>query len=53
MAEVEKEPIYCVVKTSSRAVGAITSIILAIGGAVTATYVIKYVATRLSNTTRE
>ena len=53
MAEIKKEPAYCVVKTSSRAVGAITSIILAIGGAVTATYVVKYVAKRLSNTTGE
>ncbi len=45
----DKKQIYCVVKTDSRALGAVTSIILAIGGAVTATYVLKYIANRLSN----
>ena len=45
----DKEPVYCVVRASSRASGAFLSIILAIGGAVTATYVLKYLAKRLSN----
>ncbi len=44
-----KEPTYCVVKASSKAAGAFLSIILAIGGAVTATYALKYLAKRLSN----
>ena len=44
----DKEPVYCVVKASSRGASAFLSIILAIGGAVTATYALKYVATRLS-----
>ena len=39
-----KEPTICVIKTSSRAWGGILSILLAIGGAVTATYVLKYLA---------
>jgi len=37
---------YCVIKTSSRAWGGILSILLAVGGAITATYVLKYLAGR-------
>ena len=44
----DKEPNYCVVKASSRAASAFLSILLAIGGAVTATYSLKYLAGRLS-----
>ncbi len=46
----DKHQVYCVVRTDSRALGAITSIILAIGGAVTATYALKYLAKRIGNT---
>ena len=45
-----KEPTICVIKTSSRAWGGILSILLAIGGAVTATYVLKYLAGLRSDT---
>ena len=45
----DKKQVYCVVRTDNRALGAVTSIILAIGGAVTATYALKYIAKRLSN----
>ena len=44
------KPAYCVVKTSSRTWGGILSILLAIGGAVTATYVLKYIAGLRSDT---
>lgn len=46
----DNKQVYCVVKTDSRALGAVTSILLAIGGAVTATYALKYLAKRLGNT---
>jgi len=45
-----KEPPYCVIKTSSRAWGGILSILLAVGGAVTATYALKYLSSLKSNT---
>ena len=40
----ENEPIYCVVKTTSKAWNVVSSLLLAIGGAVTAAYVVKYLA---------
>ncbi len=45
----DKELPYCVVKASTRAAGAFLSILLAVGGAVTATYGLRYLAKKLSN----
>ncbi len=44
-----KEPVYCVIKTSNRALGGILSILLAVGGAVTATYMLKYISQLRNN----